>query len=187
MTNTAAHLRAPELATPRTDRSHRAVASGCAVLAGTIHALVAPEHLEAAWYVGGFFVSVAAGQLALALVLARGWPPAPRTTLWAVAANLVVVAVYVATRTIDLTFLPTEGHAREHLAVVGGVGNGIPILPGAHIEPVGLLDFVCLMAELILVAALVATLPGPTRRAVTNVMLALGVMALVARGAGLLT
>ena len=173
--------------TGRTSRTYRALASAAAGVAGVIHALVAPEHFELAWYVGGFFVAVAAAQLALAVALARGAALRTPAVLLAIAANLAVVATYVISRTTGLPFLPVEDHGGgEHLPVAGGVGNGIPVLPGADVEPVGVLDLTCLLAELVLVGALVAVLPRKVRGTVTSVMLGLGVVAFVARGTGLL-
>ena len=68
------------------------------------------------------------------------------------------MAAYVATRTVDLWFMPAHGpaHDSDHLAVAGGIGNGIPVYPGDRIEPVGPLDLTCLVAELVVVAMLLA-------------------------------
>ncbi|NUR14869.1 hypothetical protein [Terrabacter sp. C0L_2] len=186
-TSTTWPLATPARRTGRASRTYRALAASAAGVAGVIHALVAPEHFELAWYVGGFFVAVAAGQLALAVALARGAALRTPAVLLAIAANLAIVATYVTSRTTGLPFLPVEEHAGgEHLPVAGGVGNGIPVLPGADIEPVGALDFTCLLAELVLVGVLVAVLPRMVRGTVTSVMLGLGVVAFVARGTGLL-
>ena len=81
-----------------------------------------------------------------------------------VGATAAVVALYVASRTVDLWFLPPHGHGVEHLPVAGGVGNGIPVLPGDRIEPVGALDLACLGAELVVIAMLMSLLrPGSAR------------------------
>ncbi len=169
------------------ERTYRVVALWCAVVAGTVHALVVPEHLAEAWYVGMFFIVVYTGQFGLALALRS--VPAPRFVLGAIAANLGVVALYVASRTVELPFVHGHDHADhsvEHLPVDGGVGDGTPEFPLPNIEPVGVLDLICLGAELVLIAMLVGLLSGRVRGVVVNVLLGLGLLALTARTAGLL-
>ena len=106
-----------------------------------------------------------------------------------VTAHLAVIGLYVASRTVDLPFVPPHdaGHEFEHLPVDGGIGNGIPIYPGSRIEPVGLLDVVCLAAELALVAAVVSLLPPRLRGPATTVVAVLAVLGLVLRGLSLTT
>ena len=67
-----------------------------------------------------------------------------------------------------------------------GVGDGTPQYPISGIEPVGVLDLVCLAAELVLIAMLVGLLGGRLRRVVVDVLLVLGLLALAARAVGLL-
>ena len=69
--------------------------------------------------------------------------------------------------------------------MAGAAGNGVPIFPGSRIEPVGVLDMACLLAELGLLAALVGLLPQKARRLTTNALMVLGLMALAARLSGL--
>ena len=186
MTSRAA-LVAPEMAADPVERIYRVVAAACAIIAGTVHALVAPQHLAESWSVGAFFVGACVVQLGLALTLRR--PPGPSLLLGAIGFNLGVVALYVASRTVELPFLHGHehpAHEAEHLPVVGGIGDGTPVYPATNIEPVGVLDLVCLGAELCLVAMLVGMLNGPDRRVVVNVMLGMGLLALGARAAGLL-
>jgi hypothetical protein len=52
-------------------------------------------------------------------------------------------------------------------------------------EPVGVLDVACLIAELVLVVMVVGLLPSRWRTGVTSAMLGVGVLAVVARGIGL--
>jgi len=101
--------------------------------------------------------------------------------------HLAVIGLYVASRTVDLPFIPPHdvGHDVEHLPVAGGVGNGVPVYPGSRVEPVGVLDVFCLVAELVLVAMLAGLLPARWRNGVTTAMVAVGLLALVARGVGL--
>ncbi len=158
------------------------VAAGSALVAALIHALVTPEHLTEAPAAGWFFLVVTALQAGLALALLRPLPVP--VILTALVGQLGVVALYVASRTVDLAFLPT--HGGDHLPVAGGIGNGSPVYPGAHMEPVGVLDVACLGAELVLLAMLAALLPDRVRGRVTTLMAVLAVSALVARGAGVL-
>ncbi len=157
-----------------------------AVLAGGIHAAVVPEHLREAPLIGGFFLVVALGQFGLAAALRRR--PPVLVVLGAVWAHVALIALYVASRTVDLPFLPPHhgGSSIEHLPVAGGVGNGIPAYPGSRIEPVGLLDVVCLGAEVVLLAALLGLLPTRLRSRTATALVVLGVGAVLARAGGLL-
>jgi hypothetical protein len=162
------------------------VAALCAMLAGTIHLAVVPQHWGDSWQISTFFVALGLGQLGLGAALRWRLPAVVLTTV--VAGHLAVMGLYVASRTRDLPFIPPHDAAHEvdHLPVPGGVGNGLPIYPGTRIEPVGLLDVVCLLAELVLVALLVGLLPSRWRNAVTSAMVGLGLLAVVARAIGLL-
>jgi hypothetical protein len=102
--------------------------SALAVVAGTIHAAVAPEHLEEAVPFGVFFALVAALQLAFAFRALR--QPSPATWAVGLMVNLAVVAVWSVSRTAGLPFGPEAGQA----------------------EPTGLLDTLCTAAELLLAA-----------------------------------
>jgi len=174
------------------DASGRAHAVGYATagviltgVAGLIHLWVAPEHFHESWVVGTFFVLAGVGQLALGLALVRGL--GTRGLLVAVAANAGLVCLYVVSRTAAIPFLPAhdEGHV-EHLPVEGAAGSGVPIFPRSSIEPVGLLDMTCLLAELALLVMLVALLPTNPRRITTNALLGLGLLAVAARAVGVL-
>ena len=154
-------------------------------VAGLIHLWVAPEHFHESWVVGTFFVLAGTGQLAFGLALVRGL--GTRGLLVGVAANAGLVCLYVLSRTAALPFLPAhdEGHV-EHLPVEGAAGNGVPIFPRSSIESVGLLDMTCLLAELGLLAMLVALLPTNPRRVTTNALMGLGLLAVAARAVGVL-
>ena len=173
-----------------TGAAHHAVAYATAgvvlsAAAGLIHLWVAPEHFHEAWLVGPFFVLAGAGQLAFAVVLARGL--GTPGLLVGVAANAGLVCLYVLSRTIALPLLPAhdESHV-EHLPVAGAAGNGVPVFPQSNIEPVGILDMTCLLTELAMIAMLVAILPRGPGRFVTNALMGLGLAALAARAVGLL-
>jgi hypothetical protein len=167
-------------------RSYLTVAQLAAVLAAGIHAAVVPEHLQESLLIGGFFVVVAVGQFGLAVALRRR--PPVLLVVGAIWAHVGLIALYVASRTVDLAFLPAHhgGSSLEHLPVAGGHGNGIPTYPGSRIEPVGALDLICLAAELVLVGALLGLLPARLRSRTTTALMILGVLAVLARGVGLL-
>ncbi len=154
-------------------------------VAGLIHLWVAPEHFHEAWVLGAFFVLAGIGQLALGAALVRGL--GTRGLLVGVAANAGLVCLYVVSRTAALPFLPAhdEGHV-EHLPVAGAAGNGVPVFPHSSIEPVGLLDLTCLLAELALLVMLVALLPTNPRRVTANALMGLGLLAVAARAVGVL-
>jgi hypothetical protein len=154
-----------------------------AVLAAGIHAAVVPEHLQESFLIGGFFVVVALGQFGLAAAL-RQRPPV-LVVVGAIWAHVGLIALYVASRTVDLPFLPAH-HSIDHLPVAGGHGNGIPAYPGSRIEPVGTLDLICLGAELVLIGALLGLLPFRLRSRTTTALMALGLLAVLARAVGLI-
>jgi hypothetical protein len=157
------------------------VAAGIMLLAAGIHVIVIPEHILHWWPAGAFFLVVAAGQARLSALLLR--PLRPSILLSGVWGNLAVVGVYVWSRTTGLPFVPARHHGEAvslgHAGhVLGGVGNGVPVLPqppASHAEGVGTLDLVVLAAELAVVALLVSLLPEALRRWTTNAMLACGV------------
>jgi hypothetical protein len=174
--------------TTRTDRSYREIAIGCAVVAGAVHLVVTPQHFAESWVIGAFFAQVTVAQLLLAWLL-RGTTSTGMllTGIWSTTG---LICLYVASRTVELPFVPAHGeeaHQVSHLPVAWGVGNGTPVFPHSHVEPVGLPDLVCLMAELGLVVALVGLLAPRVRRHTTNVLLCVGVVAVLLRVSGLLT
>jgi hypothetical protein len=174
----------PEVLGTRRDRACRAVAAGCVALAGAIHLWVVPEHLGEALRLGLFFLVVGVAQVGLAVALRsvlRTW-----VVVGAVLAHLAIVVLYVATRTVDLPFVPVHDHA-EHEPIARTVGNGVPIFPGSRIEEVGALDLVCQGAELLAVVCLVALLPRRIGGRIADLMLGLGLLAIVLRVVGVLS
>ena len=170
--------------TPPGDAPYVVVGAGCAWAAGVIHLAVAPEHFREARVVGAFFVIVALGQLVLALLLLRGI--GVKVLLAAIVSQVGIIGLYVASRTVELPFVPAhDPNHGNHLPVAGAAGNGVPTFPGSRIEPVGVLDMACLLAELVLLAALVGLLPQKARRLTTNALMVLGLMAVAARVSGL--
>ena len=156
------------------------VAMAWSVAAGVIHLLVAPAHLREAWWLGAGFVAVGLAQLALVALLMR---PQPVWVLlvatWGYAA---AAGFYVATRTVDVWFMPAHGRGHEvgHLPVLNGVGTGIPVYPGDRIESVGPLDLTCLLAEIVVVAMLLTMLPATVRARTTTALAALAALGAVA-------
>ena len=112
-------------------RSYLTVGQLAAVLAAGIHAAVVPEHLQESLLIGSFFVVVAIGQFGLAAALRRR--PPLLVVVAAIWAHVGLIALYVASRTVDLPFLPPHHGASsvQHLPVAGGHGNGIPAYPAA--------------------------------------------------------
>ena len=162
------------------------VAATSAMIAGAIHLAVVPQHWAVSLPISVFFLVLGLGQLALGAALR--WRLPPVVLAGVVVGHLAVMALYVASRTVELPFVPPHdaGHEVDHLPVAGGVGNGVPIYPGTRVEPVGVLDVACLVAELVLVAMVVGLLPARWRNGVTSVMVGLGLLALLARAAGLI-
>src|SRR3954452_7782353 len=144
------------------------VGAVAALVAASVHLYVAPEHLREWWLYGAFFLSVAAAQAALAVLLLRG--SGLLVALGGIWGNVAVIGIYVASRTTGLPLAPPGGHHGHH-GVVGGLGSVVPFIPGApnpNIEAVGSLDLAALGAELIVVVALVTLLPTAVRRVTTN-------------------
>jgi hypothetical protein len=171
---------------PSHEEVYTIVAAGCAFTAGAIHLAVVPGHWSVSGPISAFFIAVGIAQLCLGAALR--WRLPPVVLAGVIFAHLGVMALYVASRTVDLPFVPPHdgGHEVGHLPVAGGVGNGIPVYPGSRIEPVGVVDVACLVAELVLVTMLAGLLPARWRSAVTTTMVALGVLAVAARASGVL-
>lgn len=161
--------------------SYRMMALVCSLVAAAAHALVTPEHFGESTLIGVFFAVVAAGQFALA------WRLRHRVTTGVVQIGIwtttALVALYVASRTFALPFIPV--HVHNHLPVDGGIGNGTPIFPDSRIETVGVLDMVCLVAELGLIFALLVLLPGQHRSRATTIMLWASIGGVLLSNAGL--
>ncbi len=166
-----------------TERDLTLVGGGAALAAGTIHLAVVPEHLGEVRTLGLLFLALGLGQVGLALLLWGRRAARGTTTLTAVVVlHLVVILLYLASRTVDLPFLPPHdaGHAVEHLPVAGGVGDGVPVYPGSRIEEVGVLDLACLFAELVLVGVVTSLLPERARSRVATLTASVALAALVA-------
>ncbi|GAA1914424.1 hypothetical protein GCM10009737_14710 [Nocardioides lentus] len=150
-------------------------------VAGLLHLVVAPEHLHEVPLLGIGMVLTAVVQLAAATAAVRSGRPWPVLAVGALV-TVAAIAFYALTRTVDLPLMP-GGHAHDGAAmsasVPGAVGDGVPRLPGSRTEGVGLLDAVCVAAELVAVVAASALLPGRVGALVarTSLVAALAVVA----------
>lgn len=141
----------------------RLVAGLGALVAGVLHLLLAPHHLGEAVWLGVGFLVVGVAQCGLAATIGL----LQRTVALAavVVAHLGLLAAYVLTRTVEVAVMPPHdvGHAVDHLPVRGGLGEGVPLLPGSRVEPVAPLDLVVLAGEVVVVLALLTMLPARAR------------------------
>lgn len=153
------------------------VAALAAATAGVLHLLAIPGHWGVSTAMTAFFAVVGGAQLALAAALR--WLLPAWLLVVVIVGHLGVIGIYVASRTIDLPFVPA--HTSEQLPVPRGVGSGMPIHDGDRVEPVGALDLTCLGAELLLVVCLTALLPARMRVVVTDLMVVVAVVTVVAR------
>jgi hypothetical protein len=110
-----------------------AVAAWTSYAAGVIHLAVTPEHFGESALYGWFFLAVFAGQVAFAVIAARGADP--RLFALAAAGQLAMTGLWLLTRTA-----------------------GIPLGPEAgEVEAVGVLDVACVIAQLLCAAACLQT------------------------------
>jgi len=136
-----------------------ALASGAA---GIIHLSVVSEHLASWWGHGAFFLVVGTVQLASGVALvghARHWLVRATAT-----GNVVVVLVYVASRTVGVPVGPEHG--------------------GHQLEPSGPLDLAATAAEVLLIAALLPLLPARSRRITIDLLLVCGLALWLLRAVG---
>ena len=126
----------------------RSVAWVALALAGWIHVVASWSHLQE-WVLLGWGMSVI-GLLQLATAwLVRSGAGAPGLLAAGVLLTIAALVFYVMTRTGDVPFLPAHvGHENADLTVPRAIGDGVPDLPGARTEPVGLIDGVCAAAQL---------------------------------------
>lgn len=110
------------------------VAAALSALAALVHFIVMPHHFEEYAAQGIFFLLLAIAQTILAIELVRN--PRHLMLIGGIFGNIVVLVVYVVSRT---------------LGVPGGAHGGEP-------EPVGVLDALATVSEIILVALLFAQL-----------------------------
>jgi len=158
------------------------VAAAASLGAAAIHLWVVPAHAghagyaESWWVYSLFFVVVGVAQLAAAVrLLVR---PAIGVLWAALLGNLVVIGIWVLSRTVVLPIRPTPPD--------GTAGRGDPFLGGygAHaanaVQKVGFADLAATTFELIVVVSVLSLLPPtPARKRIVN-LLFLGTLLLLA-------
>lgn len=145
----------------RTDR-HKLIlysVAALSLLAALIHLWVMPEHLEEWWGYGIFFLGAAIAQGLYSAALLR-WHHRSLLLLLGIGGNLLIVALYLVTRTV-----------------------GIPVFgPDAgEVEEVGFTDLSATMSELTIVLTLGAALLrdlSPSRRNLILLILAITIVSL---------
>ncbi|HET7480210.1 MAG TPA: hypothetical protein VFJ72_11915 [Rubrobacteraceae bacterium] len=146
-------------------------AATLSLVAALIHLWVAPEHFLHWWGYGVFFAVVALSQGLFSLFILR-WPESALIPLAGIWGNLVVISLYVISRTWGMPY---------------GPGWGAPFNPDvAHVEDPELLGMSATAAEVAIVILLVALLGGARRRWTVNALLSLGVLLWALRLTGIL-
>jgi hypothetical protein len=131
-------------------KTRQTLLSSAAVLsliAAVIHVWVMPEHFEEWWGYGVFFLVAAVAQALYAVVVLR--TPTPTVLRVGIIGNLLIVALWVITRTVGIPFFGP--HAGE-------------------VEEVGTIDVVSKLVEVLLVVllgVLLRTEPAPQRHPVS--------------------
>ena len=148
-------------------------ASGAAALA---HAAVASAHFGE-WASGSFFVVIAAAQGWLAFALARNRPSVP-VLISAVVVNVAVISLYVVSRTAGLPVGPHHDGRNHH--------HPGEVVAAEAVESVGSLDLATLVAELVLVVALIDMMPRHLIGKTTSALMVAGTAFWALSAAGLL-
>ena len=116
--------------------------------AGYVHLAYLTSHWQEWWAYGAFFLAAGAGQLAFAPLIV--WRRSQWLCLVGIAGNLAIAGMYFLSRT-----------------------SGPPLGPHAHaIEAAGAIDLLTLVAELAIVAVLLALLGTSARRWILNALVA---------------
>ena len=147
-------------ATPRIARAE--VAAALSLVAAGLHLAEIDPHFREWWAYGVFFLGAAVAQSALAVLVLRRTPP--WLVLSGIGGNLAIVGMYVLSRT-----------------------NGPPLGPHAgRAEAAGLLDAICLLAELGVIVALLGLLPERLARRTATLLALTGLALWTARFNGML-
>lgn len=133
-------------------------AAGLSLTAALIHLWVAPEHFAEWWGHGAFFMISAACQGLFAVMILR-WPRSRTVLLAGITGNLVIVLLYVISRTWGMPF---------------GADWTLFSPSAAHLESPELLGMLATAAELGIIAASVALLDVRARRLAVNGLLLAG-------------
>jgi hypothetical protein len=150
----------------------------CSAFAALAHFVAAPSHYT--WWpaAGVFFVALGVAQTASALLLLRGGH-APWLVLAGIWGTVVVILIYVASRTVGLPMSPPVPF------------HGGRWVPGRSVVPngakyVGPLDLFTLAAELVFVVALISMLPSRWKLRTVNQLMWIGLALWGAAVVGLL-
>ncbi len=144
-------------------------AAALSLVAALVHLWATPGHLEEWWGYGAFMLGAALAQGAFVAALFSFRPEsglAQRFYVAAIAGNLAIVLLYLATRTVGIPFFGP--HAGE-------------------VESPGLLDMSSTVAEMRVIIALVTLLGGRLRGGIVTVLLVVGAGIWALRLTGLLT
>jgi hypothetical protein len=145
-------------------------ATGLSLIAATIHLWVAPEHFVHWWGYGVFFVVCGLLQGLFVTLLLR-WPHSQLIPFLGIWGNLLIVALYVISRTWGMP--------------IGA--DFIPFSPSvAHMEDPEVLGMVATASEVGLIFASAALLGGSWRKWTVNLLLVLGALAWALRLTGIL-
>ena len=138
--------------------------------AAFIHLWVAPEHFEQWWGYGAFFLICALAQGFLAVLVLR-WPGSRLVSLSGIAGNLLIVALYVISRTWGMPL----------------GADWVLFSPDvAHLEDPEILGMFATAAEVGIIVTLATLLDGAYRRWAVNLLFLAGVSFWAARLLGLL-
>ena len=124
-----------------------------------------PEHLEEWWAYGAFFLACAVWQ-GLFGVMILHWPESPAILLAGIVGNLLIVAMYMISRTWGMPLGPDWRLFSPDVA---------------HMENAEMLGMFATAAELGIAFVCVALLDGAYRKPVINVLLFLGIAVWVLR------
>ncbi len=138
------------------------VAAGLSVCAAYVHAALVDAHFDEWWAYGAFFLATAIWQGTFAMAIVR-WPR-PGLMLCGIATNVLILLMYVVSRT-----------------------NGPPLGPHAGVpERVARIDVFCTLAELGVVVALISALPRDHARRVGSALGTVGLSLWTLRLTGVL-
>ena len=138
----------------------------CSAAAALAHLVAAPGHYT--WWpaAGLFFVLLGVAQLACSVLLLRGTVD-PRFLLTVLWGTVVVILIYVASRTVGIPMAPpVPFHGGKWVVGRSMVPNGA--------KYVGPLDVFTLVAEVLLVVTMLGMLPDARKRRTVNRLMLIG-------------
>lgn len=136
----------------RPGRSVLYLAAALSLVAALMHFIAAPDHFGEWWGYGTFMLVVALAQAIFGIALpwiARSSFSEPIRMI-AIVGNLAIIAMYVVTRTAGVPFFGPEAGEVEPIGEMGGI------------------DIISTIAEIVLVATLIALRPARVRAREVN-------------------